>query len=330
MSRALIDDAVRAKLQEDNERLRTKLETWMKIAFNHGVDVSEERDQLECLLKDDNSIRESHPEALSMLRVNKYQSLLASRIVRKVQGNIHRDVEEEKLTKVKEDLLDFNMRICVPWIRVAKRENVDIQEEYHVILSAIFSEMSLISEASDFQKEVIFRRQLITRQIATSRIIQKVYRARIDQLAERMKGKDWYDEERQQVVEGIRLEAHQHLPSGTDAEKLIAGCKQIFDVYRTNLGIYDTNPELYHKMADREVFVRSVDERAKRLLKKIGDSTYHRNQIEQIKSAAFQLLEQEGYSDDLRKKVSNGFDLFEEQMSPSISHGCGFNGSTLP
>lgn len=318
------------KYREDIEGLKLKIATWSQIAFKHGIDITEETTHLDWLKNDVKVAKPSCPEAITMLRVYKAKSLLASRIVKKVTKNFHREVEGEKVEKLKQELFDFTQQICVPWVRRAKAENVDIQEEYTVMYSAIMSEMDLLTKASAFQKEVIFRRQLVTRQIATSRIVQKVFRERIDKLANELKAKDWYNDERQQIIEGIRLEAQQALPSSSNPSEIIDVCQTIFDLYKANVELFDQNPELYHALADREVFTRSVDERAKGLLNQLDCSSPRRTQIEQIRVTAHQLLEREGYSDDLMERVNRAFDAFDETRAPSISAGCGFGGITKP
>ena len=319
-----LDDTEKVKYSEQLEELKLKIETWFQIASKHGIDLSEERSHLDWLKRDVKVARPACPEAIMMLRVYKAKSSLASRIVKKVTSNFHREVEGDKIDKVKQDLFDFTQDTCVPWIRTANSENVDIREEYSVIHSAIVSEMGLLTKASDFQKEVIFRRQLVTRQISTSRVVQKVFRARIDHLAEEIKSKDWYDDKRQQIIEGIRLEAQRSIPSSSNAEGIIGACRDIFDLYKANIELYDQNPELYHQLADREVFIRSVDQRARELSQKLGSDSPKRTQIEQVRSSALQLLNNEGYSDDLMQRVNRAFDSFDETQLPSIPMACGF------
>lgn len=327
---SVMSEKMRAKLQRNLETLDTKIDTWLKIASKHGVDVSEERKQLAGLEKDDATVRPHGSEELAMRRVYVCRSRLASSIVRKVTRNLHRDIDPENVEKASKEMKDFSSRLCYPWIRVAKREGVDIEEEFQVILQAILNDMHLISKANDFHKEVIFRRQLVTRQITTSRIVQKVFRHRIDKLADEIKSKDWFDDERNGIVEGIRMEAHHNLPSSTDVDKLILACKNIYDIYKMNLIMYDTMPELYHMLADREVFSRSIDERARRLLEKIGPESALRDSVERIREMAHSLLAREGFSEPLRKRVSDCFDKIEERVTPEISYGCGFGGKTVP
>lgn len=321
-------DRAKAKCRDDLQELKLKIDTWSQIASKHGVDIAEERSHLDWLKRDVKDARPSCPEAINMLRVYKAKSLLASRIVKKVTTNFHRDVEGEKVEKVKQELFDFTQEICVPWIRRAHAENVDITEEQTVIHSAIVSEMGLLTEASDFQKEVIFRRQLVTRQISTSRIVQKVYRERIDKLANQIKAKDWFDDERQQIVEGIRLEAQQALPSSSNPDSIIEACETIYQLFKANVELYDQKPEEYHALADREVFIRSVDERAKGLKDKLNSDNPQIRQIEQVRVFAHQLLQREGYSDDLMERVNRAFDAFDETRASAISPSCGFGGIT--
>jgi hypothetical protein len=307
------------------DELNLKIETWMKIATKHRIDISEEEANLDWLQHDVRRVEEHCPEALALLRVRKIKSLLVSRIVRKVVSNFHRDVDGEKLIKLKDDLYQFTNAVCIPWFKAAREENVDNSEESLIVQSAILSEMGMLQTASDFQKEVIFRRQLLTRQITTSRVIQKVFRSRIDRLADQMKSVDWFNEERQRVVEGIRLDAQRRLPSDSDPGKLAEMCRDVFEIYHANLELYDQFPEVYGRLADREWYLRSVDDRADALNAKFHDDLYLKGRVEQLRQNAKSLIDSEGYSENLLERVNSVFDALELQASLPLIKDCGFN-----
>ncbi len=261
-------------------------------------------------------------EEWGKLSVLEAKRIVASRIVQKVRENFRYDVDEQKIEWLKKKLTIFTINVCVPWFKTASSEGINISEEVGIICSAVESDIKILSRGKKHHKEVVFTRHLRLRKIVTNQIVEKIFRHRINVLADRMKAKDWFDDERQQIIEGIRFEARQYLPTSTESDSLIQECVKIYQIYVGNLFLYENDPKSYHDLADYEVLYRSIDQRAGKLLEQLPQNSLYRSKVEDIRVLAHQILENEGYSARLVQKINDQFKYIEKLNNTSFFRHC--------
>lgn len=311
---ACLTDDARQRIHEKMAQLDDILRSWKNIAKENQIDISEEVGALKWLKKDFQQIQERSPEELNLVRLQKAKQCLAGKIIRKVRRNIE--------ISLIQSLAKLTIDYMLPWLSKASLEGVDFQEERSMVVYALINEMELFKWAKPFQREVILRRQLLTRQLAVTSIIRKVFAARINHLANEMKEKGKLDDARFEEIEGIRREALDHLPSSSKPEVLLQASESHYALYRANLVLLENFPKVYARLADKEWMKREIDRRASILSGKIKKIPHLTQQLNEVLRYAHFMLKSEGNLEAKRKQINRAFDLIEERVV-SISQSCG-------
>lgn len=301
------------------EELQENNAIWLKIAEKEGINISKEERGLQWLQSD----CASGPEELRLIRLEKCQRHHYSRIRKKVRKNIHKDAGKEVVDDLVAKLATFTNEKMSPWVLTANRENVDISEEFTAIKEALLSGLEYLREKdTSYRKEVVYRRQLALRTACIPGIIHKVYVQRIESLAEHYKSKDYFDDERCEVIDGLRREALARLPERGQIESMERVSNELFTIYKGNLELFDANPEAYHAAANKEWAIRQITQIANQLARMAGKNEHLVQQIGAIRRTALQMLENGESLEGLRESVNQAYDILRERMTGQYS-SCG-------
>lgn len=307
-----LSDKTRSKINKEMSRIDALIANWKTIAFENKIDVSKEYKDIIWLENDFRQIIDTAPEELNLIRVKIIKEKLGMQMMIKVHSQLKRTKVEADLKK---ELFEITRHYVLPWTKTAFDEKVDIKDEQKQITYAIDTEMDLLEKAKPFQREVIFRKQLVLRKMALCSIVKKIFSSRIDQYATIMKNKDCFDQNRMNEIEGIREDALHHLPSTQNLEKLITKCEAHLNLFKTNCILLDQHPEFYAKLADFEWLSRVIDGRASDLSKRVKENGLLLNQIEGIRTKAHTYMEHGTPLDEIIKETNAAFDLIEERLA---------------
>lgn len=318
---------LKRRLKEVDERIQT----WINICHKEKIDISAEEKALGQW--EDSDRRTSAEEGELSHKVVHIATLvekgeqICQQIVKKVQSNIKRDSSENQLFLVWTNLSLLTKCYTMPWVETAIKEGVSIKEELNSMLVTNQDSLQQLSETTinpTHSKEIVQRRLLKTRTMATAQIILKTFIHRVRTLADTKKSTDWFDDKRIWIIDGIVSDALTSLSIKETIPKIIEHCQKIFSQLEINLQLYENMPELYTILADREWLKRSLIIGANQLIE-LAIETQNEKMVQEItksKKIALDLLATTLSNDEILSRANEVFAIYTTKLNANISFSC--------